>query len=162
MTGRRYERVSGYRVEDADYVIVGQGSVVPSAEAVADYLRDTRNIRVGVINLLMFRPFPGDLVGRLLKNKRGVVVLERLDQPLAEDLPIIREIRAAIYKCVENGKNQREKPFPLSDTYLSLDDIPDLYSGSFGLGSRDLQPEGLIAAIENMLPGGAHRKHFYL
>jgi pyruvate-ferredoxin/flavodoxin oxidoreductase len=37
-----------------------------------------------------------------------------------------------------------------------------LYSGSFGLGSRDLQPEGLIAAVENMLPEGDRRKHFYL
>jgi pyruvate-ferredoxin/flavodoxin oxidoreductase len=40
--------------------------------------------------------------------------------------------------------------------------MPRLYSGCYGLGSRDLQPEGLIAAIENMLPGGAHRKFFYL
>ena len=30
------------------------------------------------------------------------------------------------------------------------------------MGSRDLQPEGLIAAVENMLPDGARRKFFYL
>ena len=30
------------------------------------------------------------------------------------------------------------------------------------MGSRDLQPEGVIAAIENMLPDGAHRKFYYL
>ena len=41
-------------------------------------------------------------------------------------------------------------------------DIPAIYSGSFGMGSRDLQPEGLIGAIENMLPGGKHKKQFYL
>jgi len=38
LTGRRYARASGYRSDDAEYLIVGQGSVVSNAEAVADYL----------------------------------------------------------------------------------------------------------------------------
>jgi pyruvate-ferredoxin/flavodoxin oxidoreductase len=40
--------------------------------------------------------------------------------------------------------------------------MPALYSGSFGMGSRDLQPEGIIGAVENMLPDGKHKKQFYL
>ena len=40
LTGRRYKRASGYWLDDADYVIVGQGSVVSNAEAVADWLRE--------------------------------------------------------------------------------------------------------------------------
>ncbi len=55
-----------YRLEDADYVIVGQGSVVRDAEAVADYLREQRRLKVGVLNLTMFRPFPADLVSDLV------------------------------------------------------------------------------------------------
>jgi pyruvate-ferredoxin/flavodoxin oxidoreductase len=35
--------------------------------------------------------------------------------------------------------------------------MPRLYSGCYGLGSRDLQPEALIGAVENMLPDGAQR-----
>ncbi len=31
-------------------------------------------------------------------------MLERVDQPLAEDLPLIREIRAALGRCLENGR----------------------------------------------------------
>ncbi len=83
LTGRAYERVMTYRADDADYLIVGQGSVIPSAEAVADYLRETRGLTVGVVDLVMFRPFPADLVGRILAGRKGVAVLERLDQPLA-------------------------------------------------------------------------------
>ena len=30
------------------------------------------------------------------------------------------------------------------------------------MGSRDLQPEGIIGVVENMLPDGAHKKFFYL
>ncbi|MCA6074038.1 2-oxoacid:acceptor oxidoreductase family protein [Fulvivirga sedimenti] len=161
LTGRRYERVMSYRAEDADYLILGQGSVVPSAEVVVDYLRETRGIKVGVVDLVMFRPFPADLIGKVLKGKKGVTVLERLDQPLAEDSPILREIRSVMTKCVENGTNKKEKPYPLLPDYAP-GDVPALYSGSFGMGSRDLQPEGIIGAIENMLPDGNHKKLFYL
>ncbi len=163
LTGRRYGRIGTYRTDDADYVIVGQGSVVSTAEAVADYLRETRKLKVGVVNLTMFRPFPGDLLGHALKGKKGVVVLERTDQPLAEDLPLAREVRATIGKCIENAIGANGVlPYPGYAVYAQTQDIPLLYSGSFGLGSRDLQPEGIIGAIENMLPDGKKRKFFYL
>jgi pyruvate-ferredoxin/flavodoxin oxidoreductase len=159
LTGRRYNRVDAYRCEDADYVILGQGSMTVQAAAVADWLRENRNVKVGVVNITMFRPFPGDLLGQVLKGKKGVAVLERTDQPLSEDLPLMREVRATISKCLENGKEQNHDGYA---AYETAKDMPSLYSGCYGLGSRDLQPEGLIAAVENMLPGAAHRKFFYL
>jgi pyruvate-ferredoxin/flavodoxin oxidoreductase len=160
LTGRRYQRVSTYRVEDAEYLILGMGSMLVTAEVVADYLRETRKLKVGVVNLTMFRPFPGDVLSTLLQGRKGVTVLERVDQPLAEDLPLIREVRAALGRCVENGRSGVVHEGYAS--YKKAEDMPPLYSGSFGLGSRDLQPEGLIGAIENMLPNGGKRKFFYL
>lgn len=175
LTGRRYARASGYRLDDADYVIAGQGSVVANAEAVADHLRETRGLRVGVLNLTMFRPFPADLVSRLLGGRTAVAVLERTDQPLAADLPLLREIRAAMSKGVENGRAAFAKAtagraarsvlpgLPHAEVApLTADEVPDFYSGVFGLGSRDLQPGDLIAAVDNMLPGGLGRRMFYL
>ncbi|MBK9254231.1 MAG: 2-oxoacid:acceptor oxidoreductase family protein [Saprospiraceae bacterium] len=161
LTGRQYQRVMSYKASDADYLILGQGSLIPSAEVVSDYLSQTRGIKVGVIDLVMFRPFPADLLSKLLKGKKGVVILERLDQPLAEDLPIAREVRAVLSKCQENGMAQKNKPYPDLETYKQ-GDTPAIYSGSFGMGSRDLQPEGIIGAVENMLPDGKHKKQFYL
>jgi pyruvate-ferredoxin/flavodoxin oxidoreductase len=177
LTGRAYGRVVGYRLEDADYVIVGQGSVVGNAEVVADYLREKRRLKVGVLNLVMFRPFPADLVTRLLAGKKGVVVLERTDQPLAVELPMIREIRSALAQAAENGRavngagkrSRRKKhaetaselPYPGLDA-LTAEQLPDLYSGCFGLGGRDLQPGDLVAAVENMLEDGRKQRRFYL
>lgn len=163
LTGRRYHRISSYKTEDADYIIVGMGSMIVQAQTVADYLRETRKLKVGVIDVTMFRPFPGDLMGRAIKGKKGVVVLERTDQPLAEDLPLMREVRASLNKCMENGTVAKgeELPYPGYDCYKQ-GDAPRLYSGAYGLGSRDLQPEGLIGAVENMLPDGKKRKFFYL
>lgn len=163
LTGRRYSRVATYRCDDAEYLLLGQGSVVPNAEAVADYLRETRGLKIGVVNLTMFRPFPGDLLGAILKGRKGVAVLERTDQPLAEDLPLMREVRSTVAKCAENGLAANGSlPYAKYAVYKKPEDAPVLYSGVFGMGSRDLQPEALIGAVENMLPTGKRRKMFYL
>jgi pyruvate-ferredoxin/flavodoxin oxidoreductase len=165
LTGRRYNRIGTYKAEKADYLIVGMGSMIVQAQGVADYLERTRKLMIGVVDIAMFRPFPGDLLGKLLKGKKGVCVLERTDQPLAEDLPLMRETRSVISKCIENGQAvalKRDLPYPNYDVYERLSEGPCLYSGAYGLGSRDLQPEALIGALENMLPDGNHRKFFYL
>jgi pyruvate-ferredoxin/flavodoxin oxidoreductase len=160
LTGRRYARIDTYRCDDADYLILGMGSMTVQAEAVADWLRATRKLKVGVVNLTCFRPFPGELLGQVLKGRKGVAVLERTDQPLSEDLPLMREVRATVGKCLENGADARA--YPGYAVYESARDLPPLYSGCYGLGSRDLQPEALVAAVENMLEKGARRKFFYL
>src|SRR4026209_2834531 len=48
LSGRSYARASVYRIDDADWLIAGQGSVVANAEAVADFLREARGLKVGV------------------------------------------------------------------------------------------------------------------
>jgi pyruvate-ferredoxin/flavodoxin oxidoreductase len=136
--------------------------VIPTAEAVADYLRETRGLRVGVVDLVMFRPFPADLVGALLRGARALTVLERVDQPLAVDPPLAREVRAALGKCIENGRANGRPPHRGLPAYAKLADVPDLYSACFGLGSRDLSPGDLVGAVENMLPDGAGRRMYYL
>jgi pyruvate-ferredoxin/flavodoxin oxidoreductase len=161
LTGRRYQRIGQYRCKDAEYLIIAQGSVIHTAQATADYLREKRNIKVGVVNMTFFRPFPGDLISAVAKGRKGITVMERTDQPLSEDLPLISEIRNAMAKAFENG-HAKETPFPEYASYNKVTDTSPLYSACFGLGSRDLQPEGIIAAIENMLPQGKHQKFFYL
>lgn len=162
LTGRRYAPIEGYLVDDAEYLIMGQGSLIPNAEAVADFLRQ-KGIKVGVLNLILWRPFPGRQLASLLRGRKGVTVLERLDQPLAEDLPMMREVRSVLCKCQENGRGAH----PSNSAYPGYpafhpEQAPLLYSGCFGMGSRDLRPEALIGAVENMLEGGAKKRFFYL
>jgi pyruvate-ferredoxin/flavodoxin oxidoreductase len=162
LTGRPYARAMGYRCEDAEYVIVAQGSLVPNAEAVCDLLREERGIRCGVVNLVMFRPFPADLVVAMLRGKRGVTVLERVDQPLSPDPPLLREIRTAIGQGLENGRaSAGSVPYPGVPALQPIE-APLFFSGCGGLGSRDIQPGDLVAAVENMLPDGARKRRFYL
>jgi pyruvate-ferredoxin/flavodoxin oxidoreductase len=172
LTGRRYERAMGYRLDDAEYVLAGQGSVITNAELVTDHLRRT-GMKVGVLNLTMFRPFPADLVVDLLRGKKGVTVLERTDQPLAVDPPMLREIRAALSQGVENGRARARAngrrgsidsgrlPFP-DLAAIVPEEVPDFYSAGFGFGSRDLQPDDLVAAAENMTDAGRRQRRYYL
>lgn len=160
LTGRRYARASGYRVDGADYVAIGQGSIVWNLEEVADYLWK-QGVKLGVINLTMFRPFPEDLVAAMLRGKKGALVMERVDQPLASDLPMLREVRGAVLKALENGRARSGAAYPGICAY-GLDEAPDFYSCCFGLGSRDVQPGDLLAAVKNMLPEGRNRRFFYL
>jgi pyruvate-ferredoxin/flavodoxin oxidoreductase len=163
LTGRRYARASGYAIDDAEYVLAGQGSIVPNLELVAAYLRRESGAKVGVLNVTMFRPFPSDLITRLLAGKKAVTVFERCDQPLAVDPPLLREIRAAMTKALENGRaaGNGKQPFP-GIAVVSAGQMPDFYSAGFGFGSRDVQPGDIAAAARNMMPGGEGRRQYYL
>jgi pyruvate-ferredoxin/flavodoxin oxidoreductase len=136
------------------------------AEAVADYLRETRKLKVGVVNLTCSGPSRAICWARFLKGKKGVAVLERTDQPLSEDLPLMREVRATVSKCLENGAVENDKT-----AGSALSRLRQLCQGQRHAAPvfRLLRPGfarpatgRLVAAIENMLPGSAHRKFFYL
>ncbi|MHC4164791.1 MAG: 2-oxoacid:acceptor oxidoreductase family protein, partial [Planctomycetota bacterium] len=161
LTGRRYARATGYRLDDAVYVIAGQGSLIANAEALCDWARTERGLKLGVLNVSMFRPFPADLVTHLLKGKKCVTVLERVDQPLAVDAPLLREIRAAMGQALENGRAKGHVPHP-GVAGCSGREVPEFFSGCFGLGSRDLQPGDLLAAVDNMVDEKRQRRQFYL
>jgi pyruvate-ferredoxin/flavodoxin oxidoreductase len=162
LTGREYARASGYRIEDAEYVVAGQGSLVWNLEEACDHIRATDKVRLGILNLTMFRPFPEDLVASFLQGKRAVLVLERVDQPLASDAPLLREMRGSISKALENGRCGSDSvPYPHLPSF-GFEQAPDFFSGCYGLGSRDIQPGDLIAAIRNILPGNKGRRFFYL
>jgi pyruvate-ferredoxin/flavodoxin oxidoreductase len=159
LTGRTYARAAGYRIEDAEYVLAGQGSVVCTMEALADHCRMSSGIKLGVLNLSMFRPFPADLVTHMLAGKKAVTVLERTDQPLAVDAPLLRELRAALVKSLENGRCTGPLPYPELAS-ITTTELPDFYSAGFGFGSRDLQPADLTAAVEHMTRHRASRQYY--
>jgi len=68
--------VSTYRVEDAEVVLVGLGSLLGTAADVVDELRDD-GLPVGLMGVTCFRPWPFDEVRNTLGAMRHVVVLNR-------------------------------------------------------------------------------------
>ena len=49
-----------YRCEDAEYILVGMGCYMETAQATVDYLRDEKGIKAGCLNVLLLPAVPGD------------------------------------------------------------------------------------------------------
>jgi pyruvate-ferredoxin/flavodoxin oxidoreductase len=143
-TGRKYDFVMPYRCEDAKFILVGMGCYMETAQAVVDYLRETKGIEVGCLNVCCFRPFPSRQLIEALKHCEAFTVLERMDDPLSTTgNHLTREIKAAFCDAITGG-NGLEK----------IDRVPRIYSCSAGLGSRDVRPGDLFAVVDNMIEDG--------
>jgi pyruvate ferredoxin oxidoreductase alpha subunit len=66
----------GYRLEEAETVVVALGSALGTIEDAIDALRE-RGLRVGALGIKAFRPFPLEAVGEALGRAKRVVVIER-------------------------------------------------------------------------------------
>jgi pyruvate-ferredoxin/flavodoxin oxidoreductase len=142
-TGRKYDFVDPYRCEGAEYILVGMGCYMETAQATVDYLRD-KGIKAGCLNIYCFRPFPSEQIVNALKNCKAFSVIERMDDPLSTTgNHLTREIKAAFCDAM-TGQNGLER----------IDRIPKIYHGAAGLGSRDVQPGDIIAIYRNMMHDG--------
>ena len=65
-----------YRTDDADTIVVALGSVLGTIQDVVDELRE-RGVKIGVVGIKSFRPFPLEEVRAALGHARRVVVLEK-------------------------------------------------------------------------------------
>ena len=139
LTGRYYGLITKYKTDDADTVFVSLGSAAENIEAAVDYLREQRGAKVGSIHPNVFRPFPDAAIVTALAGKKNVIILERTDEPMAGDNPMGRDIRTALAKAL-----QGEEGLPR----ISADQMPRLFGGVYGLGSRDFRPEHSIGAYE--------------
>jgi len=144
LTGRHYGLITKYKTDDTDTVFVSLGSAAENIEAAVDYLRETRGIAVGSIHVNVIRPFPEAAIVEALKGKKNVIILERTDEALSPDNPLGKDIRTAISKAIQTEGRPAQEGLPT----LSLSDVPRIFAGTYGLGSRDFRPEHIIGAYE--------------
>ncbi|HET6208135.1 MAG TPA: 2-oxoacid:acceptor oxidoreductase family protein, partial [Terracidiphilus sp.] len=148
LTGRYYGLVSKYKSDDAETVFVSLGSAAENIEAAVDYLRQTRNASVGSIHVNVIRPFPEAAIIEAIRGKKNIIILERTDEALSGDNPLGRDIRTALSKAVQGTTG-----IP----HITLEEVPHIYGGSYGLGSRDFRPEHIIGAFEFATAGRARK-----
>ncbi len=144
LTGRYYGLVTQYRTEDADTVFFSLGSAAENIEAAVDHLREHRGAKVGSIHLNVIRPFPEAAVVAALAGKKNVIILERTDEALAGDNPMGRDIRTALNKALVMHGHPGQLGLPA----LTPEQMPRIFSGVYGLGSRDFRPEHVLGAYE--------------
>ncbi len=142
LTGREYGFVSKYRTEDADTVFISIGCAAENIEAVCDHLRETRGDKVGSLHVNVIRPFPEEAIIEAIRGKKTIIVLERTDESMAGDNPLARDIRGAI------GKSRDSRQWSGNVPAMEPEEVPRMFRGVYGIGSRDFRPEHIIGAYE--------------
>jgi pyruvate-ferredoxin/flavodoxin oxidoreductase len=139
--------VDTYRMDNAEYALVGMGGMMETAQAAADYMRDELDLKVGVVHVTSFAPFPATQLVDALKGVKAITVIERMDNPLAQSNPLVQGIKAAFADAltgISYGSNGEFK-------YPKIARIPKILAGSAGLGSRDVIGGHFVAMVKNML-----------
>ena len=76
ISGRKYNLVESYKVDDADVVIVCLGTTFETAQIAADNMRE-QGIKAGVVMPRVFRPTQVETLASLLSNAKAVVCMDR-------------------------------------------------------------------------------------
>lgn len=117
-----------YRCEDADFIAVGLGSITYQMRVCVDELRKEK-IKVGVMGIRYYRPFPDEAIARALKGKKGVFVFEKAlsygyEGALASDL------KSALYEHLAGTGS-----LPVVQNFIA------------GIGGREIRTDDLTQTL---------------
>lgn len=127
--GSDYKLFNYYGAQDAEEVIIAMGSVCDTIEETVDYL-NANGKKVGLIKVRLFRPFSIEhFVEAIPSTVKKISVLDRTKEPGSIGEPLYLDVVAAL----------RDSKFA---------DVP-VYSGRYGLGSKDTTPAQIIAVYKN-------------
>ncbi len=128
--GTDYKLFNYYGAPDAEHVIVAMGSVCDTVEETIDYML-AQGKKVGLIKVRLYRPFSIDaFVDAIPSTVKKISVLDRTKEPGALGEPLYLDVVAALRKANKFA------------------DVP-VYSGRYGLGSKDCNPAQIIAVYNN-------------
>ncbi len=75
--GRYYGgQIEEYRTDDADIILVASGSATGTVRTVVDTKR-AEGIKVGLVKIRLFRPFPAERLIEVLKGRKAIGVIDR-------------------------------------------------------------------------------------
>ena len=127
--GTDYKLFNYYGAADAEHVIVAMGSVNDTIEETIDYLAAAGK-KVGVVKVRLYRPFCAQaLIDAIPDSVKQITVLDRTKEPGALGEPLYLDVVAALKDSKFGGVK--------------------VFSGRYGLGSKDTTPAQIVAVYEN-------------
>jgi len=120
ISGRKYNRVEAYDMEDAEVCVIGLGTTVESARVAAKEMRE-EGIKAGVLAIRCFRPFPYEELREALEGVKSIAVTDR-SSPGGAMGAFYNEVAAAM---------ATSKSRPMVTNYV------------YGLGGRDISIENI-------------------
>ncbi|ABK62306.1 MULTISPECIES: transketolase C-terminal domain-containing protein [Clostridium] len=143
LTGRSYGLFEKYRLDDAEVAMVIMGSSAGTAKKVVDDLRE-KGIKVGVLKIRLYRPFPAEEIAEALKHVKAVAVMDKAEALSGNGGPVFNDVSSALYGNSE-GKI--------------------LMSYIYGLGGRDVTVNWLTTVFDDLyaaMKTGEYKKYNYL
>ena len=129
LTGRSYHLFDYYGASDADRVVVAIGSVTDICKDVCDAL-NAHGEKVGVLTVHLYRPFSvKHFLEQLPDTVKKIAVLDRTREPGAIGEPLFLDVQSAL---AASDKDIR------------------VCGGRYGLGSKDVIPEDIMAVYEHL------------
>lgn len=129
LTGRDYKAFNYYGDPKAEKVIIAMGSVCETIEETIDYLTE-KGEKVGLVKVRLYRPFSAQrLLESIPASVKKIAVLDRTKEPGSNGEPLYLDICSAY-----NGK----------------EDIPLIINGRYGLGSKEVYPNQIVAVYDNL------------
>jgi pyruvate ferredoxin oxidoreductase alpha subunit len=128
---RNYGLYEAYRLEDAVVAVVAVNSTAGTVRAVVDKLRD-EGLKVGLLKLRVFRPFPGRELAKALCHLKAVAIMDRSVSfgAMYNAGPLYLELMAAVMA--------HDASVPIAD-YV------------YGLGGRDIRPAEIEQVFTDLL-----------
>ncbi len=103
ISGRRYQPIETYRMEDAEVALVIMGSLAETAMNAVDSLRE-KGKRVGLVRIRLWRPFPTQDFLKAIAKVKALCVFDRALSFGATGGPVGIEIRSALFQSNKRPK----------------------------------------------------------
>jgi len=117
-----------YALDDAEIVLVAAGSIGMQLTVTVDELR-AKGVRVGVLGVRAYRPFPVEALRAKLANAKLAIVFDKA-MSYGYGGPICNDLRAALYPAESR---------------------PAVFGAICGLGGRDVTPAHLAETVERAI-----------
>ncbi len=117
-----------FKTEDTDTIIFAMGSIACQAREAINILR-TNGLKIGLVSLKLFRPFPAKDLKEFFKNKKNVIVFDR-DIGYGYEGVLSYELKSALY---------------------GLKNSPFIKGFIVGLGGRDVKNEQIVQGVQKAL-----------
>lgn len=103
ISGRRYNPIETYRMDDAEVALVLMGSLAETAMNAVDVLRE-KGKKVGLVRIRLWRPFPMQDFLKAIGKVKALCVFDRALSPGSTGGPVGIEVRSALYQSNKRPK----------------------------------------------------------
>ena len=165
--GTDYGLFDYYGSPEAEHVLIAMGSI---CETIKEYIDSVPEKRYGLINVHLYRPFSSrHLAEKLPESVRRITVLDRTREPGSAGEPLYLDVVAALVRqgILVSGAAVPAPDSPASDTARAVPNPVSgmasptahrigygrspvrIFSGRYGLSSKDTTPAQVAAVFEN-------------